>query len=67
MPYVLLNRIRKHGPLTLTNIEQVMNDEWYKITKRQIHAHYKHCKLMHRDDVYDDCPSPHAVLLFILL
>jgi hypothetical protein len=52
--------IRKHGPLTLTNIEQVMNDEWYKITKKQIHAQYKHCRLMHRDNVYDDCPSPHS-------
>src|SRR6185437_6219237 len=52
--------IRKHGPLTLRNMEQVMADEWNKITEKRIHAHYKHCGLMRHDDVYADCPSPHS-------
>lgn len=50
--------IRKHGPLTLHNIEQIMNDEWNKITKEQIKAHYHHCGLIGYADVYKDCPLP---------
>jgi len=50
--------VRRHGPLTLDNIEQVMADEWNNITADMIHAHYKHCLLMRDDDVYADCPAP---------
>jgi hypothetical protein len=38
--------IRKRGPLTLRNMEQVMADEWNHITTQQITRHYKHCGLM---------------------
>lgn len=50
--------VRKHGPLTLRNMEQVMADEWNKWTKDQIQPHYKHCGLTGYTDVYADCPSP---------
>jgi len=50
--------VRKHGPLTLTNMEQAMADEWNNITTKQIYAHYKHCGLTRRQDVYADCPLP---------
>ena len=50
--------IRKHGPLTMRNIEQVMAHEWNRITRRQITAHYKHCGLVGYVDVYADCPLP---------
>ena len=50
--------VRKHGPMTLRNMEQVMADEWNKWTKDQIQPHYKHCGLTGYTDVYADCPSP---------
>jgi hypothetical protein len=50
--------VRKHGPLTLYNIEQVMADEWNKINKKQIQAHYHHCLLTRHYDPYEDCPAP---------
>jgi hypothetical protein len=50
--------IRRHGPLTLTNIQQVMADEWNNITADMIHVHYKHCSLLRRAMVYADCPAP---------
>jgi hypothetical protein len=52
--------VRKHGPLTLTNMEQVMADEWNRISPRKIKAHYRHCGLMWGTDVYSDCPDPVA-------
>jgi hypothetical protein len=50
--------VRKRGPLTSRNIEQVMADEWNNITPAKIHAHYKHCGLLRRQDPYFDCPLP---------
>jgi len=50
--------IRKHGPLTLRNIEQVMADEWNRIPTSKIRAHYKHCGLIGHTDAYLDCPAP---------
>jgi hypothetical protein len=50
--------IRKHGPLTLHSIQQVMSDEWNNITQDKIAAHYKHCGLTGYTDVYYDCPAP---------
>lgn len=50
--------VRKHGPLTLRNIQQVMADEWNKISAEKIQAHYKHCGLTSSADVYSDCPAP---------
>lgn len=50
--------IRKHAPLTLQSIQQVMSDEWNNITQDKIAAHYKHCGLTGYTDVYEDCPAP---------
>jgi hypothetical protein len=50
--------IRKRCPLTLSNIEQVMADEWNNIKPELIRAHYKHCALTRRMDEYADCPEP---------
>jgi hypothetical protein len=50
--------VRKHGPLTLKNMEQVMSDEWNNIKPELIAAHYRHCGLMRNSDTYADCPSP---------
>jgi hypothetical protein len=49
--------IRKHGPLTLKNIQQVMADEWNRIPVEKIRAHYQHCGLMRGKDPYFDCPD----------
>ena len=51
-------RVRVHCPLTLESIQQVMVDEWNRITKREIRAQYKHCKMMTNQDEYEDCPEP---------
>jgi hypothetical protein len=51
--------VRQRGPLTLHNMEQVMADEWNKITSTQIKTHYHHCGLIGYTDVYRDCPLPH--------
>jgi hypothetical protein len=50
--------IRRHAPLTLDNIAQVMADEWNRLPKEKIAAHYKHCGLVRGTDVYFDCPAP---------
>ncbi|MDZ4284274.1 MAG: hypothetical protein U1A28_00420 [Patescibacteria group bacterium] len=50
--------VRKHGQMTLSNIEQVMADEWNRISGNKIKAHYKHCALTDGQDVYKDCPQP---------
>lgn len=51
---------RKHGPLTLDNLHQVMADEWNNLSADKIAAHYRHCGLMRGQDVYLDCPDPAA-------
>lgn len=50
--------IRKHGPLTLSNMEQVMADEWNNIAVSNIRAHWKNCGLIRHSDEYADCPEP---------
>jgi hypothetical protein len=50
--------IRKHGPLSLQSMEQVMADEWNRITADQIAKHYRHCGLTRYADAYSDCPAP---------
>lgn len=50
--------VRKHGPLTLRNMEQVMADEWNRLPPAKIAAHYKHCGITGYSDVYADCPQP---------
>lgn len=52
--------IRKHGPLTLTTIQQVMADEWNNLSADKIHAHYQHCGLTRGHNEYADCPEPRA-------
>lgn len=53
-------RVRKHGPLTMRNIQQVMADEWNNITQEQIQPHYRHCLLTSHHNPYADCPAPAA-------
>jgi hypothetical protein len=53
-------RIRKHGPLTLRSIQQVMADEWNRIPSKLVATHYKHCGLTGYTDAYSDCPAPAA-------
>lgn len=50
--------IRKRCPLTLSNIQQIMADEWNNITAQQIQAYYRHCGLMRYTDPYADCRAP---------
>jgi hypothetical protein len=52
--------VRKRGPITRRNIEQLMADEWNNITSDQLHAHFQHCGLLRRQDPYKDCPNPAA-------
>lgn len=51
-------RVRKRAPISRRNIEQIMADEWNNLTPSLIHAHYKQCLLMRRQDPYADCPDP---------
>jgi hypothetical protein len=50
--------VRKRGPLTLSNMQQVMADEWNNISAEKIQAHYHHCGLIGYRDSYFDCPDP---------
>ncbi len=52
--------IRRRCPLTLDSIEQVMADEWNRITAAGIRPHYRHSGLMRGQDPYADCPNPAA-------
>lgn len=54
------HRVLAGGPLTKRNIKQRMSDAWNSITQKEIHAQYKHCGLLRRQDVYFDCPDPAA-------
>lgn len=51
-------RVRNRAPIHESNIEQIMNDEWNNLPTRLLHAHYKHCLLLHWQDPYLDCPQP---------
>src|SRR5687767_11982848 len=52
--------VRRRGPLTLQNVEQIMSDEWNNIAPAKIQAHYRHCGLVVGRDEYEDCPDPVA-------
>ena len=54
------NAVRKHPIITKSNIEQIMSDEWNKITASSLMAYYRHCGLTHSTDPYFDCPDPIA-------
>lgn len=49
---------RKHHRITNRNIEQIMCDEWNRLDVKKIHAHYHHCLLFQRQNLYADCPLP---------
>jgi len=51
-------RVLASDPLTKSNIKRRMSDAWNTITADEIHAQYKHCGLLRRQDVYFDCPDP---------
>jgi hypothetical protein len=50
--------IRKRCPLTLSNIQQIMADEWNNISSAAIQIHYRHCGLTGSTDPFKDCPAP---------
>jgi hypothetical protein len=50
--------VRKHGPMTLINVQQVMAKEWINIKKEQIQRYYFHCGLTTSKKAYFDCPDP---------
>jgi len=52
--------IKKRRKITKDNIAQVMSDEWNNTTKNSLHAHYRHCGLIHGRHQYFDCPDPSA-------
>lgn len=52
--------IRRRGPISSSNLEQVMADSWTQLTARDIQPHYHHCLLMRYQDVYADCPDASA-------
>lgn len=51
-------RIRKHGPLTLKAIQQVMADEWNNLKPEAILPHYRKCGLTSSIHPFFDCPAP---------
>jgi hypothetical protein len=50
--------VRKHAPLTESNVVRVMSNEWNKISSHYIQSQYRKCRLMRHQNVYDDCPTP---------
>lgn len=50
--------VRKRGPISAANIQQLMNDEWANISAEKIRAQYRHSLLMREQDPYADCPAP---------
>ena len=57
--HIWKERVRKRCPLTKTNIQQIMCDEWNNLKKEDIQPQFRQCRLMIRQDVYDDCPESH--------
>jgi hypothetical protein len=51
-------RVLDSGPLTRTNIKQIMSDKWNKLTVDDILPQYHHSGLIRGTDVYFDCPDP---------
>ena len=49
---------RKSGPITKSNIIQIMSDSWNNIDESKIKSYYKHCGLICGTDPYFDCPNP---------
>jgi hypothetical protein len=52
------DRCRQHDLITDKNIEQIMNDEWNKVTAEQLYSYYRHCGLTSTSQRYFDCPLP---------
>jgi hypothetical protein len=53
-------RIKNRAPITESNMEQIMCDEWNNLDARLIHSNYQHCLLLPRQNIYGDCPDPVA-------
>jgi hypothetical protein len=51
-------RCRQHSKILSNNIEQIMNDEWNKITSNHLYSYYRHCGLTTSTKPYFDCPLP---------
>jgi hypothetical protein len=56
--HIWKQNVRKHAPLTESNVVQIMSNEWNKITSTYIQNQYRKCRLMRGQDVYSDCPAP---------
>lgn len=50
--------VRKHSPLSIESLPDIMAQEWDQISQSLIQAHFKHCGLTRDCDVYFDCPNP---------
>lgn len=50
--------IRKHTPITVTNCQQIMSDEWNKLSPDLLTVHYRRCGLTRFHQRYSDCPAP---------
>jgi DDE superfamily endonuclease len=51
-------KCRQHNLLTNKNIEQIMNDEWNRISPINLYSYYRHCGLTTSPQPYFDCPLP---------
>ena len=50
--------VQKLGRITKNNIVQIMTDERNHIKQSTLMAHYRHCRLIHNNNPYFDCPDP---------
>ena len=51
-------RVSQRGPLTKSNIKQIMSDVWNELTRDDIIPQYHKCGLMRKKDPLIDCPDP---------
>jgi transposase-like protein len=50
--------VRLRAPITKSNVEQLMADEWNNLSSKHINNYYKHCGLTTHHEPYFDCPQP---------
>jgi len=55
---VFTQRVLQRGPLTKSNIKQIMNDVWNQFSKNDLISQYRNCGLMRNQNPYFDCPDP---------
>ncbi len=51
-------RCRNRQTITMSNIQQIMSDEWNRFTKEETYSHYQHCGLTSSTQPLFDCPLP---------